>query len=342
MAITKNPLIRYKILDSCFRNPYKNYTKELLLEKVNEDLFEITGDESQCIKLRQLQDDIAFMKSPEGWSIELADNFDGRKRIYRYEDTDFSINNAPLNEVEMSEFQSAIQVLAQFEGMPQFEGIQEIIAKLKYDLKGKSDTKPFIGFDSNQDLKGIEHFSFLYHAVQNKNPLQIVYKDFRSEEPYTFVFHPYYLKQYNNRWFLFGLNQQSQKSDWNVAIDRIVSVESSNEKFIPNNLIDWQEYFSDMIGVSKPENASIEEVVLHFNQLTGKYMENKSIHETQRHKWIDENTFEVKIKVYLNYELERLILSYGESVKVIVPKTLQDKILLRLQNNLDNYSITSP
>lgn len=337
MAITKKPLIRYKILDTCFRNTFKNYTIDLLLEKVNDELFEIMGDESHCIKLRQLQDDIAFMRSPEGWGIELAELFDGKKRIYRYEDHNFSINNAPLNDVEMDEFQSAIQVLAQFEGMPQFEGIQEIIAKLKYDLKGKTETKPFIGFDSNQDLKGIENFSFLYNAVQNKTPLQIVYKDFKAEEPYTYILHPYYLKQYNNRWFLFGLHQESGKSDYNVAIDRIVTVEVSNEKFIPNTEIDWQEYFSDMIGVSKPVNGTIEEVVLHFNQLTGRYMENKSIHETQKHRWLDENTFEVRIKVYLNYELERLILSYGESIRVIGPNLLKTNILKRIHLTSDLY-----
>lgn len=339
MSVTKKPLTRYKILDACFRNSFKKYTKELLLEKVNEELYEITGHEGQCIKLRQLQDDIAFMRSVEGWSIELAEEFDGRKRIYRYEDANFSINNAPLNDVEMSEFQSAIQVLSQFEGMPQFEGIQEIIAKLKYDLKDKNDSKPFIGFDSNQDLKGIEHFSFLYNAVQNQLPLQITYKDFKSNEPYFYILHPHYLKQYNNRWFLFGLHQPSEKLDWNVAIDRIVEVKISDEKFIPNNKIDWQDYFSDMIGVSKPTDSEIEEVVLHFNQLTGKYMENKSIHETQRHKWIDENTFEVRIKVYLNYELERLILSYGESVKVLQPFLLNEKISFRLNQGSLQYKV---
>lgn len=337
MAVTKKPLIRYKLLDSCFRNPYKNYTISLLLDCVNEKLLELFDDEAQCIKLRQLQDDIAFMRSPEGWSIELAELFDGKKRIYRYEDTNFSINNAPLNDIEMNEFQSAIQVLSQFEGMPQFEGIQEIIAKLKYDLKGKKETKPFIGFDSNQDLKGIEQFSFLYNAVQNKIPLQIVYKDFKTEEPYTYTLHPYYLKQYNNRWFLFGLHQDSGKSDYNVAIDRIVTVEVSNEKFIPNTEIDWQEYFSDMIGVSKPIDGKIEEVVLHFNQLTGRYMENKSIHITQNNKWLNENTFQLKIKVYLNYELERLILSYGESVRIIEPQHLKNSIITRIENCRTNY-----
>ncbi|CAH0336601.1 hypothetical protein FVB9288_02309 [Flavobacterium sp. CECT 9288] len=336
MAITKNPLIRYKILDKCFRNPYKNYYFDTLLETVNEALFEITGVEEH-IKTRQLRDDIAFMRSPEGWNIELAELFEGKKKIYRYEDLNFSINNAPLNDVEMDQFQSAIQVLAQFEGMPQFEGIQAIIAKLKTDLKITNHEKPFIGFDSSQDLKGIEHFSSLYNAVQNKTPLQITYKDFKTEDPYTYIFHPYYLKEYNHRWFLFGLHVESWKSDWNVAIDRIVAIAPFNVPFIHNDTIDWQEYFSDMIGVSKAEGAVLENVVLHFNQLTGKYMENKSIHETQKHKWINTDTLELKINVILNYELERLILSYGDSVRVVEPQQLKERIKNRLLNGMNQY-----
>ena len=336
MAITKTPLIRYKILDKCFRNPYKNFYFDTLLEAVNETLCEITGAE-EGIKTRQLRDDIAFMRSPEGWNIELAELSEGKKKIYRYEDVNFSINNAPLNEVEMDQFQSAIEVLSQFEGMPQFEGIPAIIAKLKTDLKTTTNQKPFIGFDSSQDLKGIEHFSTLYNAVQNRTPLEITYKDFKSEEPYTYIFHPYYLKEYNNRWFLFGLHPESGKPNWNVAIDRIVEVKPSAVPFVENEMIDWQDYFSDMIGVSKSEVAVLENVVLHFNQLTGKYMENKSLHETQKHKWLDENTLEVKIKVKVNYELERLILSYAESVAVVEPQNLKDKIKSRLLKGLENY-----
>ena len=337
MAVTKKPLVRFKILDSCFKNPYKVFTIDVLLSTVNEKLMDLLDDESQCIKLRQLQDDIAFMKSSEGWGIELADLKDGKKRIYRYEDLDYSINNAPLNEVEMDQFQSAIQVLSQFEGMPQFEGIQEIVAKLKTDLKVTTNEKPFIGFDRSQDLKGIEHFSTLYNAVQNKTPLEVTYKDFKTEEPYTYIFHPYYLKEYNNRWFLFGFHPESYKWDWNVAIDRIVDLKPSSTSFVPNETIDWQDYFSDMIGVSKAIGARMEKVVLHFNQLTGRYMENKSIHETQKHQWLDENTFEVKIEVMLNYELERLVLSYGESVTVIEPQHLKDRIKDRLLKGLENY-----
>ncbi len=122
-----------------------------------------------------------------------------------------------------------------------------------------------------------------------------------------------------------------------IVFGFILWMNSSTIPFIENESIDWQDYFSDMIGVSKAEGAVLENVVLHFNQLTGKYMENKSIHETQKHKWIDENTLEVKIEVMINYELERLILSYGESVRVVEPLHLKEIIKSRLLNGLNNY-----
>ena len=86
--------------------------------------------------------------------------------------------------------------------------------------------------------------------------------------------------------------------------------------------IDWSEYFEDIIGVTKIENAPVENIVLHFYGRTGNYIETKPIHESQKSKWIDEDVLEVRIKVIRNFELERLILSYGSNVKVIEPLDL--------------------
>jgi hypothetical protein len=74
-----------------------------------------------------------------------------------------------------------------------------------------------IGLESNIDLKGIEYLSQLYDAIINEQVLEVEYQDFKSEEPFTLTFHPYYLKQYNNRWFVFGLNEELEIPTWNLA-----------------------------------------------------------------------------------------------------------------------------
>ncbi len=334
MAISKFPLVRYKVLDRCFRNSYKKYYIETLVEECNKALEEITGV-GESVKLRQVRDDIAFMRSPEGWNIELAELFDGKKRIYRYENTRFSIMNLPLNTRLIEEFRSSVEVLSQFEGMPQFDWLQETLTKMNFETHNKQ--KPIISFDNNPFLKGIEHLSALYKAIKYEKVLNILYQDFNATEPYLFIIHPYFLKQYNNRWFLFGLNSANNKPDWNLAIDRILQIEDSSTEYIPNHSIDWSEYFEDVIGVTKPTDKDAEMVIIHFYGKTGKYFENKPIHGSQKTKWIDENTLEVRLNIIINYELERLILSYADSVKVIQPLSLAFIIKERLEQGFIKY-----
>ena len=331
MATTKNAIVRYRVLDKCFRNTGKKYFIDDLMKECNNTLSELDSDTSG-INIRQLRDDIAFMKREEGWNIELGDFKEGRKMIYRYTDTNFSINNMPLNAIEISLLQSAIGILSQFKGMPQFEWIYELVPKLK-GISSENSPVTIIEFNNNQYLKGIEHLGTLHTAIFYKKVLLISYKPFENEAPDDITFHPYYLKQYNNRWFLFGYNPFNEKYDWNLALDRIVSITEIKGKYHKNNQIDWSEYFDDIIGVTKTADAAVKNITLHFFGRTGKYIESKPIHGSQKKaNWIDDNTLEIKLQLIINYEFERLILSYADTVKVVEPAVLADTIKSRLGN----------
>jgi len=89
-----------------------------------------------------------------------------------------------------------------------------------------------ISFDDNFDYSGKKWIGQIYKSIQNKQALSINYKDFKSDSAYKIVFHPYFLKQYNNRWFAFGLNEETQIPSWNLALDRIKSIEQNASKYI--------------------------------------------------------------------------------------------------------------
>lgn len=336
MATNKNALIRYKVLDNCFRNPGRRYFIGDLIDACEKVLAEIDPD-SNGISRRQIYEDIAFMESKEGWEIELAKLRDGKKVFYCYADINFSINNMPLNEVEINQLKAAVDILSQFKGMPQFEWVNELVPKLKQGIASDEASATIMEFDSNQYLKGIEHLGPLHNAIFYKKVLSVSYQPFENEKPFEVVMHPYFLKQYNNRWFLFGYNPEKDKFDWNLAIDRIVSIKEIKGKYLKNTTIDWKEYFEDIIGVTKPFDAMVENVVLHFTGKTGNYMETKPLHGSQKPKWLDDQTLEVKLQLIINYELERLILSYADSVSVKQPLSLAKAIKNRLTEALDNY-----
>ncbi len=122
-----------------------------------------------------------------------------------------------------------------------------------------------------------------------------------------------------------------------MAIDRIFDIADSSKTYIPNTEIDWSDYFDDFIGVTKLPDSKPEEVILHFYGISGKYVENKPIHGSQKSKWLDKNVLEVKLKLIFNYELLRLILSYGESVKLISPESINLVIRNKLYSALQLY-----
>lgn len=329
MATNKNALIRYKVLDTCFRNSGRRYFIDDLLEACDKVLSEIDLL-SNGISRRQLFEDISFMESEEGWSIELTKEREGKKVFYRYTNPSFSINNMPLNEVEINQLKSAIDILSQFKGMPQFEWIHGLVPKLKQGLAPDDVSNTIIEFDNNEYLKGIEFLGQLHNAIFYKQVLSISYKPFEEDSPYDLILHPYFLKQYNNRWFLFGYNSENQKFDWNLALDRIVAVKELNVEFKKNTEINWLDYFEDIIGVTKPAGEKTEAVVLHFIGKTGNYMETKPIHGSQKSKWLDDDTLEITLDIIINYELERFILSYADSVSVVKPEKLAAQICKRL------------
>lgn len=337
MSVNKNALIRYQVLDRCFRNPGRMYFWEDLLEECNKALLEF-NPHGVGIQRRQLFEDIRFMQSEQGWSIPLEKYRYGRKVYYRYSDLNFSISNQPLNESEAEQIKSALRILSRFSGAPQFNWISEMIPMLEDRFGLIERKKEVISFDSNIDLKGTHFISPLFNAIVNERVLKVGYKDFKSSEPYQIIFHPYYLKQYNNRWFVFGRNQANDNPFWNLALDRIENVVETNDEY-ESAEIDWDDYFYDIIGVTRPEGIELQEITLKFSPSVAPYIITKPIHPTQKHS-NDPSGLEVRIKVIPNYELERLILSFGEDVQVISPGSLRGKISERLSrgNQLYNYT----
>ena len=329
MANVKNGAFRESIIDRCLRSR-RGYSTQEIFDKVN-DALRLRG-EMPITALNTIRNDIISIQSR--WHTLVEEIRIGREKRYRYEDPNFSIFNTPFNNDEIEQLMQSVSLLRRFEGMPGFEWVEEMSAHLQTTLG--TNAAPVIGFDENPDLKGMKHFTPLFNAITDRKALKITYHPFDSDE-ITDVVHPYYLKEYNQRWFLFGLND-SFKTISNFALDRIESLELANTKFIENTEIDFAHYFDNVIGVSVKPNTPVEEVRLWVDKEQLPYMLSKPIHKTQR---IEENNNDgsaiVAINVVQNFELQQLLLSFGERVKILSPQSLKDEIIARVEKNLDNY-----
>ena len=335
MATNKHAVIRYQTLDRCFRNPGRKYYVEDLIEACNNSIYEFTGTDIG-IKRRQIFEDIKFMESPQGWNIPLEHYRDGHKVYYRYSDKSFSINNQPLNETEENQLKEALLTLSRFKGMPQFEWVDEISARLDSGLGLSHNSDKIIEFEQNNYLKGLEQITPIYNSILYQKTITIDYKSFKQDTSHAIVFHPYFLKQYNNRWYVFGKNDISGYI-MNLALDRISDIQDSKKKFIPNKTIDFNEYFEDIVGVTLDNEAKIHKILLRVSNSLFPYIQTKPIHGSQKLKEQVASHTLITLDLIPNYELESLILSYGEGMEVIEPKSLRAKIKKRIELINNNY-----
>jgi predicted DNA-binding transcriptional regulator YafY len=219
--------------------------------------------------------------------------------------------------------------------LPQFDWIAEITHRLDQSFKLSNQPKGIISFETNEFLKGVEFISPLFNAILYNQTLKISYQSFNSYMPQIIIFHPYHLKQYNNRWFLFGKNKDYENLT-NLALDRINSIENSKEAYIPNTSFDFDEYFEDFIGVTKSGDVPIK-IILFAKQKVVPYIKTKPLHGSQKKIKDCKDGFTFSIEVIPNFELEKLILSFGEDLIVNSPDDFKTKILNRIQTSYYNY-----
>ena len=318
--------IRFEVLDRCFSDKTRYYYIEDLLKHVNEALIangEITISE------RTLRININQMITNPKWNVVLIEKaFINRRRYFRYEDPNYSIFRRDLNEHQLAQLKSMMLMLQQFRGIPQFERIQELMQDLERHYHFELDCpENIISFDTNQYVDGIKHLSKLFEATVNQQSLRITYHP-HKKDAYACVVHPYHIKQYNGRWFLFGLGDK-YRTIVNMALDRIEDIDFAHVPYISSEDIDFEEYFEDIIGVTI-ESDKVERVVLQFYNDRLPYVLSKPIHGSQRIS--REHKDAIELDIIPNREFYQQLLSFGEDVKVLFPEEIQKEMSKKVAN----------
>jgi predicted DNA-binding transcriptional regulator YafY len=332
MSTNKHAQIRYNALNECFCNFGRRFYIEDLIEACSAAISDHSGT-SLSVKRRQIFSDITFMESERGYRAEITRYKDGKRVYYRYKDPKFSLTNRSLNQLEIDQINQVLITLSRFKGMPHFEWIEDITSRLHH-VSAQNSTK-ILDFEQNQFLKGLEYITPIFNAIFFKRVLAIKYLPFREENPFQHIIHPYYLKQYNLRWFMFGKNDHKGKII-NLALDRIISIEELSKVYQPNKEVNFGEYFEDVVGVTVLEKP-IEKIRLRIDPSLWPYIETKPIHGSQMRLKEITQSIEVQLELIVNYEFVSQLLSYGDRIQVLQPESLVQHIKIKINRMVQNY-----
>ncbi len=337
MSTNKNALLRYQILDRCFSDFKRKYEIQDLVDAVNKVLYDMYGSE---VSVRQIRDDIKYMRDRVTYNAPIeAVPYDGKKCYYRYEDKNFSIFNNELSTEEVTTLRSTIEMLSRFRDGSRNAWLEEVISNLEFRFGIKTNQEHIVSFEQNEQLRGLNFLGELIDAIINHQPLKMTYRPYKGDEQ-TMVIHPHYMKQYNTRWFLFGLEDHGiyGMSPVNKALDRIVKFSIANVRFVENDKIDYETYFDDIVGVTHDhKHPDVEHVVLKFAKERFPYVVSKPIHQSQQVVNAEDGTLSIDVRI--NRELEQNIFSFGQQVEVLSPEWFRNQIIEKYKEIIKIYSL---
>lgn len=266
---------------------------------------------------RTIQDDIKLLQDVFNAPIPKW------KSHYFYE-KEFTLFEA-LNQDDAALLNESLALLRQFSALPQSDGLQEVLFKLETEAGLFAEIpRTVVYFEQNPLLKGLHFLNELYNYINCQQCVEIDYTDFKGVQS-TFVIHPYFLKEYNNRWYLFGLEHVNQRI-FNLALDRMNHLTSSDTPFQANEIIDPSTYFEHFIGVTNPQENQPKKVVLRVSKPRAWYVNTKPLHTSQATITETDELMEFSYQIIINKELESKILELGADCEVISPTSLRDTI----------------
>ena len=339
MPVNKRAITRYKQLDKLLSDKYHCYDINDLTEKCNDVLAEIGQD----VTRRCIEKDLHALEG-EPFYAEIEKYIFNGKSCYRYKKPSFSIFKKELSDEERTLLREVLKTIGQFDGLANFEWLDE----LKNSL-GVENSRRIISFSNNPYLQNSNLLGVLFGYISNKVVVKLSYHTFADHNIREIFFHPYLLKQYNNRWFILGAENKDDKI-LTFALDRLDKIGPHPEITYKDCPDDIMERFEDIVGVTYYEDKPIEHIVFWVSDKSKEYVITKPIHESQiTYRGVKENALRrqypllkggafFSVDCIINYELLRELYSFGGELVVILPDNVQGEIYGRIKQMMCNYN----
>jgi hypothetical protein len=217
-----------------------------------------------------------------------------------------------------------------------FLSLLEILATAEFfstNIKEKNNALSFVEFENKAAIETIPNFKIVLHAIQQQVPITFNHYSYYHLKESIYTLKPYFLKQYQNRWYVIG---ETEKDYRTFGIDRIENIKMGTKKF-KTKTEEAKDKFRNVIGLNYVDHKR-ETIYLSFNISQKPYLISLPLHHSQKEINPElEGSFDIELRIHPNFEFRQQILKYGSLVKVVEPKWLAMEIKKELRKGFERY-----
>ena len=182
---------------------------------------------------------------------------------------------------------------------------------------------------------GGEKLKMVIKAMKESKKISITYRRYGGHATRTFDLEPYCIKLFGQRWYMLG--RFADRGFATFSLDRMLEIQMSDENFKFDKDFDAASYFSECFGVMLDENSKPERVKIRAYGYEPYYLRDLPLHHSQREIKSTEEYCDFELRLKITSDFKAKLLSRGEWIEILEPKTLAEEIIEWHQKAIDRY-----
>ena len=185
---------------------------------------------------------------------------------------------------------------------------------------------------------GRKYLQPIIHAMKQGKKLWIEYLKFGKQEVRQIMVEPYAIKVFKQRWYMLA-NDDKWEMPAVYALDRIVSLEETDEIFEYPMDFDAEAFFKDCYGVLCGTDDKAQKTVIRAYPPYVNYLRTLPLHASQ--KELNSTSEYTDFELYLRptFDFRQELLCQGDEVEVLEPKAFREEMKQMAQKIVNRYTI---
>ena len=332
---------RYRLIDEIISRYPRQFSKQ--------KLFEVCQDKCGIRSISSLEKDIQRLREDHDAPIAYCKKRNG----YYYTDPQFRLLKLMLTPDDMEALDYAREVLAATQGVSFADELSNALQKVRQSLdiirevKTETQTRKVVYVEEKILGGNRQYVPVLIRAVNLNRQIAFRYSKHENagakqlnpiiEQLPLRTLHPILLREVWDSWYIIGYDEKTGK-ERTFALDRMSDLEILDEPCqVPPAVTAYvSELFDHIYGITD-SSGPVEDIILSFTPLRGRYVKAKPIHQTQEVISDTEQACIIRLRLAPNRDLMMHLRSYGEDVTVLQPATLAKAMVNSLSATLAKY-----
>lgn len=185
---------------------------------------------------------------------------------------------------------------------------------------------------------GVENVQIILEAIDKKRGIECDYYSFNKKSIKQQKLIPYFLRTWENRWYLVAEPDNHHHGQSVFALERMDNIRLTEEKMLPSKNITPEEYFDGSFGVNHSDDHKPERILIKVYSTQVEYIKALPLHESQKEIEATDEWSIFEYRLVPCYNFYQQLLWHREKLEVLEPQNVRDEIKKSIQEMLEHYT----